>query len=261
MSKRKKNRHLFIPDPQVKEGVPLEHLTAAGNYIVAKQPEVIVCIGDFADMPSLSFYDVGKMKGEGTRVMHDLEAAKKGMDLLLNPMREYNAKRAANKKKQYKPRMVMTLGNHEYRIQRHIENNPQLEGVLSMDMLPYEDWEVVPFLEIIEIDGIKYSHYFINPHSLTKSVVGGMIETKLKNLGWSFSMGHQQTTQYGMIHLGNGERRQGLVSGSFYQHDEAYMGPQGNASHWRGMVMKNEVKDGRYDPCFLSMEYLLERWL
>jgi hypothetical protein len=32
-------------------------------------------------------------------------------------------------------------------------------------------------------------------------------------------------------------------------------------SHWRGIVMKNQVENGRYDPCFVSMKYLLDKYL
>ena len=35
------------------------------------------------------------------------------MDDLLGPMKKYNAMRRKNGKKQYKPKMVFTLGNHE----------------------------------------------------------------------------------------------------------------------------------------------------
>lgn len=45
-------RHLVIPDVQAKDGVPLDHLEWIGRYIADKRPDVIVCIGDFADMPS-----------------------------------------------------------------------------------------------------------------------------------------------------------------------------------------------------------------
>ena len=53
-------KHLVIGDTQVKPGISLSYLTWIGKYIVDKQPDVIVMIGDFADMPSLSSYDVGK---------------------------------------------------------------------------------------------------------------------------------------------------------------------------------------------------------
>ncbi len=48
--------HLIIPDCQVKPGHDYNYLKAIGNYIVKKRPDVIVNIGDFADMPSLSSY-------------------------------------------------------------------------------------------------------------------------------------------------------------------------------------------------------------
>ena len=46
-------RILVIPDCQVKQGVPLEHLTWAGQAIADYRPDIVVNLGDFADMPSL----------------------------------------------------------------------------------------------------------------------------------------------------------------------------------------------------------------
>ena len=51
-------RILVLPDCQVKEGVPLDHLEWAGKAICDYRPDVVVNIGDFADMPSLSTHDV-----------------------------------------------------------------------------------------------------------------------------------------------------------------------------------------------------------
>lgn len=257
-------RHLFIPDVQAKDGVPLQHLEALGNYIVRKKPEVIVCIGDFADMPSLSSYDVGKKSFEGRMYTKDIESARKAMDVLLGPLKEYNMRQAINRKKQYKPRMVMCWGNHDQgRIERAIENDRKLEGLISVDDLGFEGmgWECHDFLDIVNIDGIRYSHYFVNPHSLIKNCISGNIDSKLKNLGWSFSMGHQQTLQYGIQYLPDGESRQGLVAGAFYLHDEGYMGRQGNKSHWRGIVMKNQVENGNYSPCIIPIDYLLSKYI
>ena len=43
-------KHLVIGDTQVKPGISLAYLSWIGKYIVDKQPEVIVMIGDFADI-------------------------------------------------------------------------------------------------------------------------------------------------------------------------------------------------------------------
>ena len=80
--------HVLIPDTQVKKGVALDHLRWAGEYCVEHKPEVIVHIGDHADMPSLSSYDKGKRTAEGKRVNEDIEAAIKGMEVLLRPIYE-----------------------------------------------------------------------------------------------------------------------------------------------------------------------------
>ena len=262
---KKWKEHLFIPDCQVKPGVPTEHLEALGNYIVDKKPDTIICIGDFADMPSLSQYETpGSKKAEGQRYSDDIEASHAAMERLLGPMADYNYRQRRNKEKQYKPRMVMTLGNHEDRIDRAIKANPRhFDGVISTEDLCYKEygWEVHPFLEIVEIDQIHYSHYFCNPESLTKNVLGGTINNKLGKLGVSFSMGHQQNLQFGVKPLATGKSLYGLVHGSFYMHDEDYMGPQGNSSHWRGVVYKHEVADGEYDPMFVSLNYLIRNYL
>ena len=251
--------HLFIPDNQVKADVPLDHLRWIGQYIVDKKPDVVINIGDFADMPSLSSYDKGKKAFEGRRVMSDIEATHKGMDTLMKPLEDFNTKRRTWKMKQYKPRLVMTLGNHEDRISRAIENNAELDGILSLDDLDYKDWgwEVIPFKESIVIDGVYYSHFFYNPY--TGRPWGGMVATRLKNIGHSFSMGHVQTLDYATRFLSNGQQQCGLVAGACYLHFEDYKGAQANY-HWRGIVMKHQVKDGAYDPMFVSLDYLCRRY-
>ncbi len=99
---------LVIPDCQVKEGVPLEHLSWAGEAICEYRPDVVVNIGDFADMPSLSSHDVkGSKYFEGLRYTKDVEAVKEAMQKLLAPLRSLQAKQKQNKEKVYKPRMVL----------------------------------------------------------------------------------------------------------------------------------------------------------
>ncbi len=263
MSKEHKS-HLFIPDTQVQAGVCIDHLRALGNYIVAKKPDVIIHIGDHADMPSLSTYEK-----KGSKYFHDksyqadINSAMEAMVALLKPMWKYNEMQRKNKKALYKPRMILTLGNHEERINRAVKADPILENTISINDLQYEEmgWEVYPYLEVVEVDGVYYSHFFVNPDSLMCNPVGGTIENKLKQLSHSFSMGHQQRRQYGTRFTGNGRELHGLVCGSFYMHDEDYLGPQKNRQYWRGVVMCHEVKDGSYDPLFISLGYLLRKYL
>lgn len=257
-------KHLFIPDTQVKPGVNTDHIEALGHYIVEKQPDVIVHIGDHWDMPSLSSYDrAGSKKMEGQRYLEDIEAGNDAMDRLMRPIQRFNRQQTANKKKQYKPRYEFFMGNHEYRINRATENEAKLDGLLTLDAFNLREhgWTINDFLEIKNIDGINYAHYFVNPSGLTGFPIGGTATNKLKQLGCSFSMGHQQQLQYDVKYNIEGRAIHGLVCGSFYSHDEDYLGPQKNKEHWRGIVMKHEVHNGEYDPMFVSLNYLLRRYM
>lgn len=254
------SEHFIIPDTQCKKGVPLNHLTAAGNYMVDKKPDTVIHLADHWDMPSLSSYDKGTAKAEGKTYQDDIDAGLEGMEALLKPLWDYNAMRTRQKMKQYKPRMVFTTGNHEERIMRHVNANPELRGKCSYDDFKLKElgWEAYDFLEMVEIDGVTYSHFFANPN--TGRPWGGMARSRLNNIGMSFTMGHQQGKDLAEKHLANGKVLRALICGSFYQHNEEYKGYQGN-SHFRGCLYKHEVRDGNYCLMELSIEYLMEKWL
>lgn len=251
----------LIPDTQVKPDVPTNHLGAAGNYVVDKKPDVIVHIGDHWDLPSLSSYEKkGSKYFEGKRVIKDIQAGNDAMDEFNRPIEEYNAKMRRMHEKQYKPRKIFCMGNHEDRIFRAIQADPALDGLLSYDLLNLKGWEVHPFLDIVEIEKVWFSHYFINTLSLKKNVICGTIDNKLQKVGNSFVMGHQQTLQFGAHYTNAGTAHIGMVAGAFYQHHEDYMGRQGN-HHWRGAAMLNQLINGEFDPMFLSIDYFLREWL
>jgi hypothetical protein len=249
---------LFIPDCQVKEGVPLDHLEWIGKYIVDKKPDVIINAGDFADMPSLSTHDkVGSKYFEGMRYRKDIDSAKAAMKLLLEPLREMQKNQRKNKIKVYNPRMVMLLGNHCDRINRAINNNPMLEGVISVKDLDYEkDWEVHEFLEPVIINGVAFSHYFpVGALGRPASSASAMV-TKLH---MSAVAGHQQGRSVAYGRKADGTTITCIIAGSCYLHDEHYM-PSVSNRYWRGLVVLNEVKDGAFDEMFLSLDYLRNKY-
>ena len=251
-------KHLIIPDTQVKPGVDLNYLAWVGKYIVEKKPDVVVQIGDFADMPSLSSYDTGKKSFEGRRYKDGIEVVIKAMRILLKPLKDYNAKQTKKQKKQYKPRMVLTLGNHEQRINRATENDPKLYGTLSIDDLRYAEagWEVFDFLDIVVINGVVYTHY------LTSGVMGrpiGTASAMVSKTHQSCVVGHQQGRQVAYGKRADGTNITCIIAGSCYLHDEEYMGSQGN-DHWRGLVMLHEVNDGQFDEMFVSLDYLRQKY-
>lgn len=240
-----------IPDAQVKPGVPIGHLSACGQYLAEKRPDVIVCLGDWTDMPSLSGYaQAGSLEAEGMRYKADVKAAKEAMAAFQKPIKQVA---------DYKPEWVMLGGNHEDRITRAIAANPrQLEGVYSLADLGYEaaGWRVFPFLQAVVIGGVAFNHYF------PTGVMGRPTTSAaalLKNMHMSCFAGHQQGRDIAFGKRADGTSLTAIISGSFYQHNEDYLSPFTN-KHWRGMFMLHEVKDGQFDEMAISVNYLLRRY-
>jgi hypothetical protein len=218
-----------------------------------------VCIGDFADMPSLSSYDKGKKQYEGRRYKRDIEAAQFAMQAFLGPLNEYNEQRRRNKKAEYRPRMVMTLGNHEHRINRATDDDPKLDGLISVDDLAYKEygWEVYPFLETVIIEGVAFAHFFAT------GVMGrpaGSAAAQFKVANMSCFAGHQQGKQIHYAKRADGAILTSIISGSCYEHHEHFLGPQVNKQHWRGFFMLHDTKDGSFDEMPVSLSFINQRY-
>lgn len=251
-------KHLVIPDTQVKPNSPTDHLRWAGLYAAEKKPDVIVHIGDHFDMPSLSSWDVGKKSFEGRRYKDDIEAGIHAMEVFLQPIRDEQQRLKVNKHKQWRPRMVYTLGNHENRIERAIESDPKLDGLIGYKDLQLEEmgFEVYDFLDVVIIDQIAYAHYF------TSGIMGRPVSSARNMLSkkmMSCIMGHVQDRDIAYGRRADGTNILGLFSGIYYQHDEDYLTPQTNSS-WRGIWMLNEVANGGCDELPVSMNYLRNKY-
>ena len=248
----------YIPDTQAKPDVPEDHLTALGNYLLEKQPDYWVHAGDGYDMPSCSRHK-SALESEGSRIEADLEAGHRHLELICGPTDRWNKRR--KKHNQYRPKKIVTIGNHEMQLLRYVSEHKELQGgQYGLHSFRYKEhgFKVIPFLVPYEIRGVWFSHYFAN--QLSGRPIGGNSHYKLAKLGFSFSMGHVQIFDYAEKNLQNGKTVCGLVAGAFYQHDEDYKGPQGN-QHWRGIVMKHELRDGQYDLMKVSLGFLMDKYL
>jgi hypothetical protein len=251
-------KHLVIPDVQAKDGHDFTFLNWIGQYATEKRPDKIIILGDFADMPSLSSYDVGKKSFEGRRYRSDVEATHRAMDTLLAPLKAHNEKAAKNHKERYNPELILTLGNHENRIVRAVNDDAKLDGTIGIEDLRYEEfgWTVIPFLDVVVLDGVAYSHYF------TTGLMGRPCTTASAQLAkkhQSCIAGHQQGLQIATAHRADGKRLTSVIAGSCYLHNEDYMSSQGN-NHFRGFLMLHDVDDGEFDLMSVSLRYLQKKY-
>lgn len=253
----KGRRHLIIPDTQIKPGVPLDHLNWISKYIVDKKPDVIVVIGDWADMCSLSSYDKGKKSFEGRTYRADILAANDGLQMLMAPIEAESKRTYSSHIKRWVPRKIVTLGNHENRINRAIETQRELDGLISTDDLFFKQWgfEVYPFLQPITVDGVCYCHYFCTGQmGYAYTTAAAMLKGHMSGVA-----GHKQGKDIAHSKRLDGTRLTTMQIGSCYLHDEGYLNPQTN-DHWRGIMMLNNVKNGEFDDMAVDLDFLKERY-
>lgn len=239
-------RVLVIPDTQCAPGRPHHHLVAAGNYIAAKRPDVVVHLGDHWDLPSLSSH-ASRREAEGGRYRSDVEAGNAGLAALSRGVR----------KRGYSPKLYLLRGNHEDRIRRTVNEYPNLAGVLDEADLLSPGWQVVPFLKVLKLRGTWFSHYYQSPHSARP--IGGTAANVLARVGNSCVQGHVQGLDACVRQRADGSRQRCLIAGSFYTHNEAYRGPQGRGE-WRGLVMLHNFGSGSWSQVEIDLSWLVDHY-
>lgn len=250
--------HIVIPDAQLKPDVPSPHIEWIAQYVVEKKPDALIIIGDWADMPSLSSYDVGTKSFEGRKYRDDILAANDALQRLMGPIEIERERRARRKIGKWGPRKIVTLGNHEHRINIAVEKDRKLEELMSTKDIFFEQYgfEVFPFLQPVTVDGVVYCHYFCS------GVMGRPITTArslLTKQHQSCFAGHQQERDIAYGKRADGSRMTAIICGCCYLHNEAYLNPQTN-NVWRGIYVLHEVQNGSFDEMPVSLSYLQQRY-
>lgn len=254
-------KHLVIPDPHAVPGEDLRRFEWLGELILDEQPDVIVDIGDWYDMPSLSSYDKGLKSFEGRRYKYDIEAGRKAEELAFGPILKYNNKMTKNKKKKYDPLIIRTLGNHEQpRIERFLQKNPEFEGMINVrdvvsPMSAELNMKTYDFLHPVIQDGIAYSHYFTSG-VMGNPITGAHLLVRRKLM--SCIMGHSHTRDWAEEVRADGTRMQGLICGSFHDPDHVshYTDEQSQGFWWSGLHILRDVKNGDFDREEISVKRL-----
>lgn len=247
-----------MPDCQVKPGVDTTHLSWAADAILDYRPDVVVVMGDFWDFPSLSTHDApGSKEAEGRRVKPDIDAGNEAFERLIRPIMNKQDQLRRNKEKLWKPELHFLFGNHEDRLTRAIFRDPKWEGMLSLDSLKTPGFTRHPYLKIVEIDGIKYSHFFPNPFS--GRPIAGTIINRLGHIGSSFVQGHQQGFMYASKQYPD-HVKHGIVCGRFYSHHESYRTEDVQRTEWNGILVLNQVEAGDFDLMPLRFDYLRRKY-
>lgn len=239
---------LLIGDPHSSPDTANDRFSWVGNLILEEEPELVLCIGDFADLNSLSSYDRGKRSAELRRYRHDIRSARDALLRINEPLHAHNLHRKNIRKAQRRePRKVITLGNHEDRIRRAVDSSPELEGTLSIDDIGFQEfgWEVYPFKQAVCIEGVYFNHYF--PSGVKGEPISGFnIASSIitKNMVSSVC-GHSHLYDHAIRHRPDGTEVIGLCCGWYGEtpgYDDAT-----DALWWSGLIILHDLTEGRFD--------------
>ena len=108
-----------------------------GHELIKKKPPVFIQIGDWATLDSLNFHiddasTSGKLKPTWNE---DMASLRKSLELFTAPLNAYNKKQRETKHKQYKPKLVITEGNHENRSKIYGEKHPAVGTKLRNELI------------------------------------------------------------------------------------------------------------------------------
>lgn len=250
-----------IPDAHANPDYNNSRFDLAGKFILDEKPDAVICLGDFADMHSLSSYDKGKKSFEGRRVINDIASAKDANDRLWKPVNDYNAMRKKNRDRQYKPTKVMLLGNHEDRITRAVDSDAELDGLISVDSLGYADygWDVIPYKVPFFLCNIAFCHHF--PTGISGNPISGVsvARTLLSKNFMSSVVGHNHLRDFHTETRADSRKLCGLSAGWFGDYIPGYA-LDSQKSWWSGLVNMHDVVDGSFEPEFVSMKMLQDRY-
>lgn len=239
---------LLIGDPHSSPDTDNERFSWVGNLILEEDPELVICIGDFADLNSLSSYDKGKRSAELRRYRSDVNACRDALTRIDEPLLLHNEKKKNIRKAQRQvPRKVMILGNHEHRITRAVDQSPELEGTLSIDDLGYKEfgWEVYPFRRTMYIEGVAFCHFF--PSGVKGEPISGFnIASNVisKNMVSSVC-GHSHLWDHAIRSRPDGSQVVGLCCGWYGV--EPTFDAATEQLWWSGVTLLHDMNNGSFD--------------
>lgn len=256
---------VIIPDAHACPGYDNQRFLALGRFVLEERPDIVVCLGDWADMESLSSYDKGTKGFEGRRYSLDVAACRDALRLFHQPMKEFNEKMKELHRSRYRPRLVITLGNHEGRIDRATNSQAELDGTISTTQLGFEEngWEVYPFKEIADVEGFSVSHYFAS--GVMGRPIGGTSPARalLQKLHCSAICGHSHLLDTFVDTRPDGRKIFGLVGGAFCHPDFVEGWSAGTAHLWtHGVAVLDGAADGFFGEFrFVTRDSIMEKYL
>lgn len=223
---------------RIKRGVALfdihwpEHdracMSIVFKFLKDFEPDYLVLPGDQMDFGCISHHNKGKYRLlENARLKRDYSGFQAGVLDRIEKVIPKSCKK------------WFMIGNHEYWVERLIDDNPSLEGLVEVENnLDLREWSVIPFNEALSIGKINFIHgMYANKYHAEKN-----IRIYNKNI---FS-GHVHTSQiFTVVSPLKSIPQQGVSVGCLCNKNMAYM--HNKPSAWIHQFMYwYELADGTF---------------
>ena len=244
----------------VDPSIPNDRFDLLGELIYDINPTYVVDLGDGADMKSLNSFD--------TRYPEAIVSQNYGEDIehYNDAMERLRKKPSIRKYK--KPYWIGFEGNHENRIKKALAHDPRLKGDkygISFGHLQTDHWfdEYHEYQNsapsIADYDGISYAHFFSSGNYGT--AMSGLHHgySLLQSRNHSSTCGHSHKRSIYFKDSAQPNPIIGLVACWLIGGAEGWAG-QANLEWWKGCVIKREIRDGVYEPEFVSLDRLRKEY-
>lgn len=198
------------------------------DFLADFMPDYLVLPGDQMDFNCISHHNKGKFRLiENARLKNDYKGFQKD---ILDRLIEIVPKKC---------KKWFMIGNHEYWVERLVDDNPQLEGLVELENnLNLKDWKIIPFNKALTIGEANFIHgIYCNKYHAEKNV-------RIYNK--HIFSGHIHTGQiFTVISPINSLPRQGVSVGCLCNQNMAYM--HNKPSAWMHQFMYwYELADGTF---------------
>lgn len=252
---------VVIGDAHAHPDYPNDRFDWLGQLIVDTRPDIIVDIGDFADIPSLGRQEVGTMAFEGRRYKNDIACAIDARRRVKAPSDALSAHLEAQHRARWNPRWVAIGGNHDdEHFTRTVHYDAKLEGLISKADLKLAElgWEAYPFGEMVDIEGFLFTHYFMG--GVMGKPIGGLYPTVnfLKRYHASCVQGH--THYFQMRHeMGRQGKLYAFIAGCYFDYNPTWT--NAHIFYDRGILILRGVEQGSLESFeWLGINEIKERY-
>lgn len=194
---------LILPDAHLTNKLPKAYKLVKRFLCESENFDEIVLLGDFMDISALSHWDKDKKRViEGKRYEQECTKVNEELDFLQSCARK----------------VTYLEGNHENFVERYLDYNPELEGLLEVpNVLSLKargiDW--IPMNDLYKIGKCYFTHgMFANKYHANKH---------LQTLGCNIVYGHVHRVQQDMINMKMQDTITATALGCLCGHRPSYM--------------------------------------